>query len=153
MKEEIGKDITVTYVIESLKAKRLFLKQQLFWIFLYFMQVYKFWRKHIYLNIGSGIYLPTKAVGPKCYYIASQTNELVTTSKQLSSRRTVPRNQRSRLERKDSPGSWSKNTHLKYLVHFKCTTNSVAFATSFWQHLYMHGGRNKINRQRKCIFV
>jgi len=42
MKEEIGKDITVTYVIESLKAKRLFLKQQLFWIFLYFMQVYKF---------------------------------------------------------------------------------------------------------------
>jgi len=32
MKEEIGKDITVTYVIESLKAKRLFLKQQLFWI-------------------------------------------------------------------------------------------------------------------------
>jgi len=42
MKEEIGKDITVTYVIESLKAKRLFLKQQLFCIFLYFMQVYKF---------------------------------------------------------------------------------------------------------------
>jgi len=32
MKEEIGKEITVTYVFESLKAKRLFLKQQLFWI-------------------------------------------------------------------------------------------------------------------------